>query len=170
MPPAPIWNVQRIADSRSRGVRCAGCGLILCKHSRLREMAVCRWRFGVCSLCIAGFLFALFFCVYGISLLHISVAYFCCVSVLQIYIAYLCCCVVVFCRLSLGVDVLSFGGVLGRFLVVLEGPRGVLGRLLAVLGGIGPLLGDLGWLLGRSWVALGLSWSLLGHFWPLLGR
>ena len=61
MPPAPIWNVQRIADSRSRGVRCAGCGLILCKHSELREMAVCRWRFGVCSLCIAGFLFA-FFC------------------------------------------------------------------------------------------------------------
>ena len=93
MPPAPIWNVQRIADSRSRGVRCAGCGLILCKHSGLREMAVCRWRFGVCSLCIAGFLFALFFVfiayLYYIFLLHISVAYLYCISILHISVAVL---------------------------------------------------------------------------------
>ena len=91
MPPAPILIVQRIADSRSRGVRCASCELILCKHSWLREMAVSCWRFGVCSSCVAGFLVP-FLC-----LLHIFIAYFCCifllrtVSVLHIYIAYVYC-------------------------------------------------------------------------------
>ena len=49
---------------------------------------------------------------YCLCLLHIFIAYSCCISILHIYIAYLCCCVVVFCRLSLGVDVWSFGGCL----------------------------------------------------------
>ena len=62
------------------------------------------------------------------------------------------------------------GGVLSRFLVVLEGPRGVLRGLLGVLTGLGPLLGDLGSLMGRSWPVLGGSWLVLGRSWLVLGR
>ena len=61
------------------------------------------------------------------------------------------------------------GGVLSRFLVVLEGPRGVLRGLLGVLAGLGPLLGDLGSLMGRSWPVLGGSWVILGRYWLVLG-
>ena len=70
---------------------------------------------------------------YCLSLLHIFIAYFCCISVLHIYIAYLCCCVVVFCRLGFGVDVWSFGGVLRRFLIVLESILGPFGGSFPVM-------------------------------------
>jgi len=89
-----------------------------------------------------------------------------------IYIAYLCRRVAVFCWLSLGVDVWSFGGwlesILGRFgrseeclqrsFGGLEGSWTALGRSWVALG---PLLACLGWLLAR----LG---TLLARLGPLL--
>ena len=95
---------------------------------------------------------------YHISLLHISVAYLYCISLLPYC-----------CLLSLeswGRCLVVWGGVLSRFLVVLEGPRGVLRGLLGVLRG----LLDRSWaILGRSWAALGLSWVALGSSWGALG-
>ena len=107
----------------------------------------------------------------------VFIAYLYCIFLLHIYIAYLCCRIVVFCRLSLGVDVWSFGGCLESIFGRFGGSEGCLERSFGVLRGLGPLLGDLGSLLGRSWpvlggswLVLGRSWLVLGHSWPLLGR
>ena len=90
----------------------------------------------------------------GISLMHScmtgesDIAYLCCISLKHIYIAYRCCRIAVFYCLGLGSIFGRFGGVLGRFLVVLGGLRGVLGCLWRVLGGLLGVWGRLGAVLG----------------------
>ena len=66
-------------------------------------------------------------------------------------------------RLGLGSIFVRFGGVLGRFLVVLGGLRGVLGGVLEVLRGLGRLLGG-------SWGGLGHILGRLGSSWAAMGR
>ena len=84
-----------------------------------------------------------------------------------IYIACLCRRVAVFCWLSLGVDVWSFGGCLESILGRFGGSEGCLERSFGGLEGSWTAL-------GRSWVALGpllacLGW-LLARLVPLLER
>ena len=67
--------------------------------------------------------------VYCISLLHIPVAYLYCISILHISVAVL----LSFVAWFLGSIFGHCGGVLDQFLIVLEGPRGVLGSLWGVL-------------------------------------
>ena len=115
-----------------------------------------------CLLVVHCWFLVFLFCVSCISLLHISVAYFCRVAVLHIYIAYLCCCVVVFCRLSLGVDVWSFGGCLESIFGRFGGSEGCLERSFGGLEGSWTAL-------GRSWVALGPLLACLGWLLARLG-
>ena len=95
----------------------------------------------IAHLCCVSLLLMFIAYLYYIFLLHIYIAYLYCISILHIYIAYLCCCVVVFCRLSLGVDVWSFGGCLESIFDRFGGSEDVLRSLLSGLGGLGPLLG-----------------------------
>ena len=92
----------------------------------------------------------------------VFIAYLYCIFLLHIYIAYLCCRIVVFCRLSLGVDVWSFGGCLESILGRFGGSEGCLERSFGGLEGSWTAL-------GRSWVALGPLLACLGWLLARLG-